>query len=65
MEKVSKNCYKGEEISNLMDLMRLANEGKSVYVPNWGVKPAAVIISMRFRDIAYLVTTKQIFYIYK
>lgn len=47
MKMVSKNIAVGEPISNMDELLRLADEGKSVVVHGaWGyyVKPAAFMI---------------------
>jgi hypothetical protein len=45
MEKISKNLYKGELITNPMDIKRLVEEKRSVYIePYLGVRPAAVIL---------------------
>jgi len=30
MEKISKNIYKGEQILDIQEIIRLANEGKSI-----------------------------------
>ena len=63
MEKVSKNCYKGELITNANEIHRLSLERKSVYTRNWGVKPAAVLLSMQFILIMRLINDKQLFYV--
>lgn len=65
MEKISKNCYKGELITNPNEIYRLAIEKKSVYTPNWGVKPAAVLLSMQFRIIMRLINDKKLWYTVK
>lgn len=63
MEKISKNCYKGELITNANDIHRLALEKKSVYTPYWGVKPAAVLLSMQLRIIIRLINAKLLWYV--
>ena len=60
MEKVSKNCYKGELITNPSEIYRLAIEKKSIYTPNWGVKPAAVLLSMQFIIVMRLIDGKKL-----
>ena len=60
MEKVSKNCYKGELITDPSEIYRLAIEKKSIYTPNWGVKPAAVLLSMQFIIIMRLINDKRL-----
>ena len=65
MEKISKNCYKGELITNPNEIYRLAIEKKSIYTPNWGVKPAAVLLSMQFRIIMGLINDKKLWYTVK
>ena len=65
MEKVSKNCYKGELITNANDINRLALERRSIYTHVWGVKPAAVLLSMQFRIIMDLIERKILFTVIK
>lgn len=47
MEQVSKNLYKGEMILALSEVIYIAKTKKSIYHTNWGVKPAAIILSMQ------------------
>lgn len=65
MKVISKNYYKGEKIINPSDLVRLALEKRSVYHPNWGVKPASVIISMPLREVMKAIEANKLFYIHK
>lgn len=65
MEKVSKNCYKGELITNPNEIYRLAIEKKSIYTPNWGVKPAAILLSMQFMIITRLINDKKLWSVLK
>ena len=65
MEKISKNCYKGELITNPNEIYRLALEKKSIYTPNWEVKPAAVLLSMQFIIIIGLINDKRLWYVVK
>lgn len=46
--QISKNFIKGETIKDAQELLKLANEKKSVYHECWGIKPASVIINMNF-----------------
>ena len=66
MEKIYKNIYKGELITNPMDLMRLAKEKKSVYCHNiWGIRPASVLLNYPLFLIIRAINNKQLFYIHK
>ncbi len=49
LEQISKNCYKGFLILSVIELIDLANTQKSVYHSNWGIKPAAFVMSMSTR----------------
>ena len=48
MERVSKNCYKDKLITDPKEILRMARDGQSFYTPRWGVKPAAILMSMHF-----------------
>lgn len=61
MEKVSKNCIKGELITSANDINRLALEKRSIYTKNWGVKPAAILLGMPFRIVIDLIDRKMLF----
>lgn len=66
MEKISKNLYKGELITNPMDIMRLAKEKKSVYCNNmWGVRPAAVLLNYPLFLIIRAINDKKLFFTHK
>jgi hypothetical protein len=65
MEKISKNCYKGEVITNPNDIHRLALERKSIYFVNWGIKPAAIYLSMQFMIVMRLVNEGKLFFVSK
>lgn len=65
MKKISKNCYKGEVITNPNDIHRLALEKKSIYYDNWGIKPAAIYLSMQFSIVMRLINDKQLFFVTK
>lgn len=61
MEKITKNIGKGEQISDLKELIWLAHEGKSIVVRGaWGywVKPAAFMIHWSLCQLSRL----QLFY---
>jgi hypothetical protein len=65
MEKISKNCFKGEVITNPNDIHRLSLERKSVYYDNWGIKPAAIYLSMQFSIVMRLINDKKLFFVTK
>ena len=65
MEKISKNCYKGEVITNPNDIYRLATEKKSIYYVNWGIKPAAIYLSMQFILVIRLINEGKLFFVNK
>ncbi len=65
MEKISKNCYKGEVITNPNDIHRLALERKSIYFVNWGIKPAAIYLSMQFMIVMRLINEGKLFFVSK
>jgi hypothetical protein len=65
MEKISKNCFKGEVITNPNDIQRLALEKKSIYYVNWGIKPAAIYMSMQFIIIMRLINNGKLFFVNK
>ena len=65
MEKISKNCYKGEVLTNPYDIERLALERRSIYTPNWGVKPAAIYLSMQFIIIMRLINAGRLYFVIK
>jgi hypothetical protein len=65
MQKISKNCYKGEVITNPNDIQRLALERKSIYYYNWKIKPAAIYLSMQFSIVMRLINNKELFLVIK
>ena len=65
MEKISKNCYKGEVVTNPNDIYRLATEKKSIYYVNWGIKPAAIYLSMQFKIVMDLISRGKLFFVNK
>lgn len=50
---VNKDIFEGYEIiDEPLDILRLANQGKSIYVTKWNrLSPAAFILSMQFRQV--------------
>jgi hypothetical protein len=65
MKKISKNCFKGEAIRDPKDIEVLALEKKSIYFENWGIKPAAIYLSMQFRIVMGLINRGQLFRVTK
>ena len=66
MEKISKNLYKGEMITNPMDIMRVLKEKKSVFCANsWGLIPAAVLIHFPLIQIIKAIENKTLFFVHK
>lgn len=65
MERISKNCFKGEVISDPKDINRLALEKKSIYNENWGIKPAAIYLSMQFRIVVSLIECGRLFFVHR
>jgi len=65
MEKISKNCYKGELITNPMDILRLAKEKKSIYSQNcWGLCPAAIFLNYPLILIITAINNGNLFYVH-
>lgn len=65
LHKISKNCFKGEVITNPGDIIKLVKQRKSVYSVRWGLKPATFIASMQFRMIMYAIEHKQLYFVLK
>lgn len=66
MEKISKNLYKGELITNPMEIERLANEKRSVFCNNcWGLSPAAILINFPLFIIIRAIHNKDLYYTHK
>ena len=64
MEKISKNCYRGELITNPMDIKSLALDKKSVWCKNcWGLRPAAVLLNLQLRLIIRAIENKQLYFV--
>lgn len=49
--KISKNCYKGSQITCLEEILWCAKNRLSVYHHCWGVKPASVICNMQLKTV--------------
>lgn len=66
MEKISKNCYKGELITNPFDIKRLAYERKSVYLNGGiGLRPAAWFLSLQLSFILDRIERRQLYFVVK
>jgi hypothetical protein len=48
IERASKNYLKDKVITDPNELIAMARNRKSFYHFNWGVKPAAILMSMHF-----------------
>ena len=47
--KISKNCYKGAQVTSLEEVLWCAKNRLSLYHHCWGVKPASVICNMQLK----------------
>lgn len=47
--KISKNCYKGSQITCLDEVILCAKNKLSIYHHCWGLKPASVICNMQLK----------------
>lgn len=47
--KISKNCYKGAQVTCLEEVLWCAKNRLSLYNHCWGVKPASVICNMQLK----------------
>ena len=47
--KISKNCYKGAQVTCLYEVMWCAKNKLSLYNRCWGIKPASVICNMQLK----------------
>jgi hypothetical protein len=65
MEKISKNCYKGELITDYASIYLMAFEKRSIYYVNWGIKPAMIYLHQQFWIVDRLIRTKQLFTVLK
>ena len=48
-DKISKNCYKGTQITCLDEVLWCAKNRLSLYNYCWGIKPASVICNMQLK----------------
>ena len=48
-DKISKNCYKGTQITCLDEVILCAKNKLSIYHHCWGLKPASVICNMQLK----------------
>lgn len=65
MKAISKNYYRTAPIRHAEDLQYLADNNKSVYHIFWGLKPAKVIIKMRFDDVLGSIKRQYLFFVDK
>jgi hypothetical protein len=72
--KISKNCYLGAVVRDVLQVYNLANEGKSVVVehypryspdPRYEIKPAAWVISWQARILQNLINRQTIYFCVK
>lgn len=61
MEKISKNLYKGDAIVYFDEIHLLATQSKSIYHINFGVKPAAIILSMQANQVYRMLKNGSLF----
>lgn len=66
---ISPNLYRGHRITNPTDILELALNGESVCfwygVNSYHVKPAAFVISMRFKDVVTHINRGQIYFVHQ
>lgn len=48
-DKISKNCYKGSQITCINEILWCAKHKLSVYHHCWGLRPASVICNMQLK----------------
>jgi hypothetical protein len=73
--KISKNCYLGAVVRDVLQVYNLANEGKSVVIAHYGsyssskdyyeIKPAAWVISWQARRLQSLINQQTIYFCVK
>ena len=63
MEVISKNCHKGELLTNPNDILELALQRRSVYTQNWGIKPASIYLSMQLRFVLQLIKDRKLYFV--
>ena len=63
--RISKNCYRGELLTDPNDIHKLALQKRCIYYENWGVKPAAIFLSMQFILIMRLINEKKLHFVIK
>lgn len=63
---VSQNLYRGQRLTNPLDLLEIAKEGQSVVIwhatNSYTIQPAAFVISMQFRTVANWVSRGKIYF---
>lgn len=61
-ESISKNFYKGEPITSIDEIAKLADERKAVFVVGWKrVYPASCLLSQQARHLLAWINRKQYF----
>ena len=64
MEKISRNCYRGDLLTNPQDLIRLVKEKRSVYISDvWKIIPAAIFINMPFYLVMKLINKRDVWFV--
>ena len=63
---ISRNLYRGQRLTNPLDLLELAKDGQTVVVwrgnNSYSIQPACVIVSMQFRKVAIWVAKGMIYF---
>jgi len=65
MEKISKNCFKGDLITNVYEIKTLALNKEAIYHNHWGIKPAAFYLGLQLSLVLTLIENKSIYKIVK
>ena len=63
--KISKNCYKGSQVTCLEEVLWCAKNRLSLYNHCWGVKPASVICNMQLKVVNYAIKKGLLFRVNK
>lgn len=55
-KRISKNCFKGVQITTAERLFELSKQNKTVHIPNWlNITPARVITMMQFHNVMKMI----------
>lgn len=60
-KRISKNCFKGDQITGVGRILELSNLKRPVYHIHWGVKPASVIINMSYKIVVTAIWQNKFF----